>query len=36
MLVEMPSTEARDVMAVQMKDGVQVGFDIIEEIAREL
>jgi uncharacterized protein YndB with AHSA1/START domain len=36
MLIEMGSTEARDLMAGQMEDGVQEGFDIIAEIVREL
>ena len=36
MLVEMPSTESRDQLAEQMEVGVQEGFDLIEEIAREL
>jgi uncharacterized protein YndB with AHSA1/START domain len=36
MLIEMGSTEARDLMAGQMEDGVQEGFDIIDEIIREL
>ncbi|MBS1676455.1 MAG: SRPBCC family protein [Actinobacteria bacterium] len=36
MVVEMPSTETRDLMAGQMEAGVQEGFDILEEIAREL
>jgi uncharacterized protein YndB with AHSA1/START domain len=36
MLIEMGSTEARDLMAGQMEDGVQEGFDIIDEIVREL
>lgn len=36
MLIEMSSTEARDLMADQMEDGVQEGFDIIDEIVREL
>lgn len=36
MLVEMGSTEARDLMAGQMEDGVQEGFDVIDEIVREL
>jgi uncharacterized protein YndB with AHSA1/START domain len=36
MLIEMASTEARDLMAGQMEDGVQEGFDIIDEIVREL
>jgi uncharacterized protein YndB with AHSA1/START domain len=36
MMVEMPSAETRDVMATQMEVGVQEGFDILEEIAREL
>lgn len=36
MLIEMPSTETRDVMAEQMEVGVQEGFDVLEEIAREL
>ena len=36
MLIEMGSTETRDLMAGQMEDGVQEGFDIIDEIVREL
>lgn len=36
MLIEMGSTETRDLMAGQMEDGVQEGFDIIAEIVREL
>lgn len=36
MLIEMGSTETRDLMASQMEDGVQEGFDIIDEIVREL
>jgi len=36
MLVEMGSTETRDLMAGQMEVGVQEGFDVLEEIAREL
>jgi uncharacterized protein YndB with AHSA1/START domain len=36
MLIEMGSTETRDMMAGQMEVGVQEGFDIIEEIVREL
>ena len=37
MLIEMGSTEARDLMAGQMEDGVQEGLDIIdEEIVRGL
>ncbi|HUC01186.1 MAG TPA: SRPBCC family protein [Solirubrobacterales bacterium] len=36
MLIEMGSTEARDLMAGQMEDGVQEGFDVIDEIVREL
>jgi uncharacterized protein YndB with AHSA1/START domain len=36
MLTEMPSTATRDLMATQMEVGVQEGFDILEEIAREL
>lgn len=36
MLVEMPSTESRDLMAGQMEAGVQEGFDVIDEIVREL
>lgn len=36
MLIEMGSAEARDLMAGQMEDGVQEGFDIIDEIVREL
>ena len=36
MMIEMGSTEARDLMAGQMEDGVQEGFDIIDEIVREL
>jgi uncharacterized protein YndB with AHSA1/START domain len=36
MLIDMPSTETRDLMAEQMEVGVQEGFDLIEEIAREL
>jgi uncharacterized protein YndB with AHSA1/START domain len=36
MLIEMGSTEARDLMAGQMEDGVQEGFDIIAEIVGEL
>jgi hypothetical protein len=32
----MGSTETRDLMAGQMEDGVQEGFDIIDEIVREL
>jgi uncharacterized protein YndB with AHSA1/START domain len=36
MLIEMGSTEVRDLMAGQMEDGVQEGFDIIDEIVREL
>jgi uncharacterized protein YndB with AHSA1/START domain len=36
MLIEMGSTETRDLMAGQMEVGVQEGFDIIDEIVREL
>jgi len=36
MLIEMGSTETRDLMAGQMEDGVQEGFDVIDEIVREL
>lgn len=36
MMIEMGSTETRDLMAGQMEDGVQEGFDIIDEIVREL
>lgn len=36
MLVEMPDADARDLMAGQMEAGVQEGFDILEEITREL
>ena len=36
MLSEMGSTETRDLMAGQMEVGVQEGFDILEELAREL
>lgn len=36
MLIEMGSTETRDLMAGQMEDGVQEGFDILDEIVREL
>ena len=36
MLIEMGSTETRDLMAGQMEDGVQEGFDIIDELVREL
>ena len=36
MLIEMGSTEARDLMAGQMEDGVQEGFDILDEIVGEL
>ncbi len=36
MLIEMESTETRDLMAGQMEDGVQEGFDIIDEIVREI
>lgn len=36
MLIEMGSTETRDLMAGQMDDGVQEGFDVIDEIVREL
>lgn len=35
MLIEIGSTETRDLMADQMEDGVQEGFDIIDEIVRE-
>ena len=36
MLVEMGSTETRDLMAGQMEVGVQEGFDVIDELVREL
>ena len=36
MLIEAGSTETRDLMAGQMEDGVQEGFDVIDEIVREL
>lgn len=36
MMIEMSSTEARDLMAGHMEDGVQEGFDIIDEIVAEL
>lgn len=36
MVIEMGSTETRDLMAGQMEDGVQEGFDVIDEIVREL
>ena len=36
MLVEMGSTETRDLMASQMEDGVKEGFDLIDEIVRGL
>lgn len=36
MLIEMGDAEARDLMADQMEDGVQEGFDVIDEIVREL
>ena len=36
MMIEMASTETRDLMAEQMEDGVQEGFDIIELIVGEL
>jgi len=36
MLIEMGSTETRDLMAGQMEDGVQEGFDLIDEIVHEL
>ena len=36
MLIEIGSTETRDQMAGQMEDGVQEGFDIIDEIVCEL
>lgn len=36
MLIEMGSTETRDLMAGQMEVGVQEGLDIIEEIVAEL
>lgn len=36
MLIEMGSTETRDLMAGQMEVGVQEGFDIIDEIVRDL
>jgi len=36
MTIEMGSTETRDLMASQMEDGIQEGFDLIDEIVREL
>lgn len=36
MIIEMGSTETRDLMAGQMEDGVQEGFDLIDELVREL
>jgi uncharacterized protein YndB with AHSA1/START domain len=36
MLIEMGKTETRDLMAGQMEVGVQEGFDVIDEIVREL